>query len=90
MPPNKTTKALDDVLRHLRMSGTFYCHGQFQIPWGVSFPEMRDEGRFHLITAGSAVVYGEEIPAITLNEGDFILLPHGAGHNIVDRMGSGF
>jgi AraC-like DNA-binding protein len=79
---------LDEVLHHLRMSGTFYCSGQFESPWGVAIPPLPGEGRFHLVTEGSAVVFGEGFAPLTLHRGDFVLLPRGLGHNLADVMGS--
>jgi len=79
---------LDQVLHHLRMSGTFYCRGQFESPWGVAFPEAHGEARFHLVTEGVATFYGPGIESAQLHAGDFVLLPRGTGHTIADKIGS--
>jgi AraC-like DNA-binding protein len=70
------------------MSGTFYCACRFESPWGVAIPESAVEARFHLVTEGTATVYGPDIQPIVLAQGDFILLPRGAAHCVVDQLGS--
>jgi len=78
----------DEVLHSLRMSGTFYCACRFESPWGVAIPESPGEARFHLVTEGTATVYGAGIQPIALAQGDFILLPRGAAHSVADDAGS--
>jgi AraC-like DNA-binding protein len=73
---------LDEALHHLRMSGTFYCQSEFEAPWGLSFPATPGEARFHAVTGGRAVLRGPGIDPRPLNEGDLVLLPQGAGHEL--------
>ncbi|MBA2674831.1 AraC family transcriptional regulator [Ramlibacter sp.] len=86
--PAPSLDPLDRVLHHLRMSGTFYCAAHYASPWGVALPELRGEGRLHLVTEGRAVVYGPHVGSVELGPGDFVLLPRGVAHNVADRVGS--
>jgi AraC-like DNA-binding protein len=88
MITSATSGRWDEVLHSLRMSGTFYCKCRFESPWGVAFPETIAEARFHLVTEGTAAVYGPGIQPMVLAQGDFVLLPRGAPHAIVDQLGS--
>ena len=80
--------ALDEALHYLRMSGTFYCRVDYERPWHVSLPATGGEARFHVITKGEAILQGEGIEPRTLKQGDLVLLPHGAGHELADDPSS--
>ncbi|MDD1783183.1 AraC family transcriptional regulator [Enterovibrio sp. ZSDZ35] len=70
-------------LHQIKMSSVFYTHSTMKQPWGIKMPSIPSSTMFHLILNGEAIVsvYGARI---TLGPGDFILLPRGTGHEIVD------
>ncbi|MFU1932991.1 cupin domain-containing protein [Bordetella avium] len=42
------------------------------------------EAAFHLLLAGQCRLQARQGPALILNEGDFVLLPHGSAHDLLD------
>ncbi|MCE2593644.1 AraC family transcriptional regulator [Motilimonas cestriensis] len=70
-------------LSQLSMSGVFYTHSTMRQPWGVTMPAIPLSTMFHLILDGEAIVSISD-KRITLGAGDFILMPRGKGHDIVD------
>lgn len=74
-------------LAQLKMTSVFYTHAQLTQPWGLKMPAIANSTMFHLNLDGTALVrIGEN--ALALQAGDFILLPHGQGHEIVDGNNS--
>jgi AraC-like DNA-binding protein len=74
--------ALDDVLQGLRMTGTFYCTAAYSSPWALALPSTGGEARLHVITTGSAFLRVAGLEPLALEQGDLVLLPHGAGHEL--------
>jgi AraC-like DNA-binding protein/mannose-6-phosphate isomerase-like protein (cupin superfamily) len=70
-------------LRELRMSSVFYTHSTMKQPWGIKMPSIPSSTMFHLILNGEATVSVAGVQ-VSLEAGDFILLPRGTGHEIVD------
>lgn len=70
-------------LSELKMSSVFYTHSTMKQPWGIKMPSIPSSTMFHLILEGEAIVIVDGTQ-IKLNAGDFILLPRGTGHDIVD------
>ena len=70
-------------LSELKMSSVFYTHSTMKQPWGIKMPSIPSSTMFHLILEGEAIVVIDGTQ-IKLNAGDFILLPRGTGHDIVD------
>jgi len=70
-------------LSQLKMSSVFYTYSTMKQPWGVKIPSIPSSTIFHLVLEGEAFVsvYGARVK---LGPGDFILLPRGTGHDIVD------
>ncbi|REG83289.1 AraC family transcriptional regulator [Marinomonas pollencensis] len=74
---------ISSPLSQLKMSSVFYTYSSMRQPWGVKIPAIPSSTMFHLVLEGEAVVAVDDV-LIPLGPGDFILLPRGAGHNIVD------
>ena len=74
--------ALSDVLDGLKLKGVVYQKIRFTAPWGIAI--VQDQySQFWRLLKGTCYVSipGEEM--IKMNEGDFILVPHGAAHRIL-------
>ena len=80
---------LSDVLSSLRLRARMYFRTEFAGSWGVALPADRDTIRFHLVVQGQCwvTVDGHREP-LCLREGDFALIPHGAGQNLADAADS--
>jgi len=75
---------LSSVLLDLRLSGTFFCHSEFDDPWAVEIPE-RAFASFHFVTAGECWLQplppdGSRAAAVALYAGDLVLLPRSPRH----------
>lgn len=78
---------LGEVLHSLHLDGTFCCRCEFTSPWGFYFPPLEGHLLFHLVTSGSCLLkVGRR--RIQVKAGDFLLLPQGHGHRMLDRVGS--
>ncbi|MGB0632164.1 MAG: AraC family transcriptional regulator [Alphaproteobacteria bacterium] len=76
---------LSDVLKLLDLTGTLYFRTSFRTPWGVSVPEFQNVARFHYAHRGRCFVRvnGATSP-LALEQGDLVIVPHGAGHILSD------
>ncbi len=76
---------LADVFSNLRLRGQVYFRTEFVGSWGVTLPEDRNAIRIHLVVQGQCwvTVDGGNEPVL-LREGDFALVPHGAGQTLTD------
>ena len=74
---------LSDVLTNLSMRGTLYFRTSFTKPWGVAVPSYENVARFHFAHRGQCLVrvHGVAEP-ITLAQGDLVIIPHGASHDL--------
>ena len=81
VPDVVTVPAVADALRHITISGVFYCPSYLREPWGGTVPPMPGCVWFHVVTSGHCelVVGGDRVE---LRSGDLVLVPHGAGHRI--------
>jgi AraC-like DNA-binding protein len=77
--------ALSEVLQDLRLSGASYCRSELAAPWGLEIgPE---EGAiFHFVAEGGCWLRTASHEPMRLEMGDVVLLPHGAGHVLVDQL----
>ncbi len=76
-----TVPAIADALRHITISGVFYCPSYLREPWGGVLPPMPGCLWFHVVTSGRCeLVVGDD--RRQLQSGDLALVPHGAGHRI--------
>lgn len=79
---------LGEMLHALKMDGVVYARSHLTAPWGVDLPPMPGCLMFHVVTSGQCTldVPGEEV--LTLQPGQFALIPHGQGHRILYRKGA--
>ena len=76
-----TVPAVSDALRHITITGVFYCPSYLREPWGGTVPAMPGCVWFHAVTSGRCeLVVGRD--RLQLQAGDLALVPHGAGHRI--------
>jgi AraC family transcriptional activator of mtrCDE len=76
---------LSDILAHLGLEGSLYFTTEFNPPWGVQVPSYKNVIRFHFVVRGECWVrVGEARRPVRLAPGDFILIPHGAQHALLD------
>jgi len=74
---------LSDILTNLSMRGTLYFRTSFTKPWGVAVPNYENVARFHFAHRGSCLVRVKGVAEpISLNQGDLIIIPHGAAHDL--------
>ncbi len=73
--------AVAEALRHITITGVFYCPSFLREPWGGTLPPTPGCVWFHAVTTGRCEleVSGERFE---LHTGDLALVPHGAGHRI--------
>ncbi|GAA6152868.1 AraC family transcriptional regulator [Pseudoteredinibacter isoporae] len=81
--------ALTDILKTLRLSSSFYFRTELTSPWGVEVPAKDKVARFHVVIRGQCWlrVEGEE-EGIHLSNGDLVVIPHGASHQLADNTGT--
>lgn len=78
---------LGESLHALRMSGVFYTRSEFSAPWGLELPPMKRYLMFHLLTSGQCLLEVGRGASYALQTGDFVLIPHGAGHRLMSKPG---
>lgn len=73
---------LDELLADLRTTDSCYCHCELHAPWGADLA-CGDSTGFHFVAEGRGRVFmGTE--TITLEEGDFFLMPLVRAHGVAD------
>ena len=73
--------AVADALRHITVTGVFYCPSYLREPWGGTLPATPGCMWFHAVTSGRCeLVVGDD--RVRLQTGDLVIVPHGAGHRI--------
>ena len=88
LDPFPPSDPLGQALHFLRMNGAFYCRSELTAPWGMTLPAMPDYLWFHVVTRGRARVVSATGEAVTLDAGDFALVPHGEGHGLDSEPGA--
>lgn len=77
---------LSDILIRLSVQGTLYFRTSFTAPFGVKVPQYADVARFHYAHRGSCRVAVSGHPrTVSLDEGDLVIVPHGASHCLLSR-----
>lgn len=79
-PFAQTGDPLAQTLHLLRLTGSFYCRGEFTSPWGIDMPAFPGSMIFHIVTSGACVIEREGAEPLTLRQGGMALVPHGQGH----------
>lgn len=81
IPEALAGQAVAEALRHITISGVFYCPSYLRGRWGGTVPPMPGVVWFHAVTSGRCelVVGGDRRQ---LEAGDLALVPHGTGHLI--------
>ncbi len=74
---------LGEALHFLRMRGVFYTRSEFSAPWGLDLPAMPECLMFHVVTSGYCWLHVGDRPPRRLERGDFALVPHGEGHQLL-------
>lgn len=74
---------LSDILTNLSMRGSLYFRTSFTSPWGLAVPSYENVARFHFAHRGGCLVSvdGAKEP-VSLKQGDLIIIPHGASHDL--------
>ncbi len=76
---------VSDVLSLLKLSSTIYFRSEFYAPWGICVPDYQRVIRFHFVHRGRCWITVKGInDKILLNQGDLVIIPHGAEHSIFD------
>ena len=57
-PFAQTGDPLANTLHLLRLTGSFYCRGEYTAPWAVGLPAFPGSMIFHIVTSGAAVSIG--------------------------------
>ena len=89
---------LSDVLRVVRLSGAVFFTADFSSPWAVEspppetlatlvLPDAECVVLFHVLIDGECVVECPSHPAVRMEAGDVIVLPHGNPHRMGSRDG---
>jgi AraC-like DNA-binding protein len=90
---------LSDVLRAVRLSGSFFFEVTADEPWVAETPRGQSVVRrmfpgfehlisYHLILEGSCWATLDGEPPIQLSSGDIIVLPHGDAHALASKPGA--
>lgn len=76
---------LGEALHSLHMNSVFYTRSVFTAPWGLSMPPLPNCVMFHVVTAGRCWIRVNHLSseAKPLEPGDFVLVPHGHGHELL-------
>lgn len=78
---------LSDILNQMKLAGTLYFRTAFTPDWAVEVPAYNKVARFHFVHRGRcyARVDSTEKPVL-LEQGDLIIIPHGARHILSDPV----
>lgn len=77
--------ALTRVLELMRMQGVLDLRCQLGGAFDIDHdPVPAGEAPFHLVLAGEGRIELPDRPPVPLRAGDLVVLPHGAGHRVVD------
>ena len=75
----RTVPGLAAALRHVSITGVFYCPSFLSEPWALTLPAMPGCAWFHVVTSGHCrLSVGTDHREV--HTGDLVLVPHGTGH----------
>jgi AraC-like DNA-binding protein len=80
------TDALSAVLQDVRLSAAHYCQCEVRAPWGLRLPK-RNEAMVHFVLEGGCWLVVATQPPLQLRTGDVVMVPHGAGHQLLSEPG---
>lgn len=81
---------LSNILAVMKLRGTLYFRTSFTAPWGVEVPSFENVARFHYAHRGRCWVHVEGAHGpVSLDQGDLVVIPHGARHVIGDPKEAG-
>lgn len=75
---------LSEILDSMSLKGQLYFRTCFNSPWAVTVPHYERAIRFHLAIQGECWVTPEGHPPVHLRQGDMVMIPGGASHNLSD------
>ncbi len=76
---------LTDIMLALRLKGRLYFRTELTAPWGIYVPPQQNVARFHIVIRGNGWLKVDDIDeSVPMANGDLVIIPHGAGHDIVD------
>lgn len=75
------TRSGEDLLGRVETVGVFHATSRLSEPWGIAMPPLPQIAVYHLLTSGRAVVTVDGV-GYPLGPGDFLVVPHGRGHDI--------
>ena len=79
--------ALSDVLDSLKLKAVVYQKARFSASWGIAIAQDQNSQFWRLLKGTCYIsIPGEDL--IKMNEGDFVLVPHGAAHRILGHPGN--
>ncbi len=78
---------LGEALHFLHMNGVLYSRSEFTAPWGLGLPALPNRLMFHLVMSGRCWLEIEGVEPQLLQPGDFALVPHGEGHELLSAPG---
>ncbi len=76
--------ALTDILNTLRLTSSLYFRTELTSPWGVEVPAKEKVARFHIVIRGQCWIKVEGEEGIHMSNGDLVVIPHGASHQLAD------
>lgn len=80
-----TMDLLSDILSLMKLNGTLYFRTSFTAPWGVEVPAFENVSRFHYVHRGRCfATVADQDETIFLEQGDLIIITHGARHILSD------
>ncbi|MBY0284583.1 MAG: AraC family transcriptional regulator [Sphingomonas sp.] len=75
---------LNDIFETIQLRGIFYYRTDFSGPWATTIPPLARAARFHYVAHGQCWCRVEGAQPLTLETGDFVLIPNGAQHVLAD------
>ncbi len=80
---------LTDILSGMKFQSSFYFRTDLTAPWSVYVPPKGSVSRFHVVTHGQGWLHVDgQAERLPIANGDLVIIPHGAGHTIMDDVNS--
>jgi AraC-like DNA-binding protein len=73
---------LGETLHMLRLTGTFYCRGEFTAPFAIEIPQFDGVMTFLVVTSGQCWLQVTGAAPRLIEQGGLALIPHGVPHII--------